>query len=353
VFGNNFNGAQVYALDKSAMTRGAASVTVVHFNNTHINDASGAHPGFAVWPARPSGANYPTAAHGSEFFTSSFASAEAQPKAPTGHNNRIALWQITNTSSLRTGTPALTLHGYLLRSESYGVPPMADQKPGPTPLLDCLRVACRGDGGAYTPDVENGLDSSDSRILTSWFVGGQVLTALDTVMQVSGNIQSGVAWFTVRPGGLASYVARQGYLGVTGQNVIYPAIATAPSGSGVMGLTLTGKAFYPSAAYTFYAPYGPAGVVHVAALGKGPEDGFCEYSFFNCAGTDPPTPRPRWGDYGAAAWDGQNLYVANEFIDQRCSFAQFNADTTCGGTRTYFANFSTRITKIGLASPAS
>ena len=35
------------------------------------------------------------------------------------------------------------------------------------------------------------------------------------------------------------------------------------------------------------------GDVWTAAEGAAPEDGFCEYSFYNCAGTDPTTPTAR------------------------------------------------------------
>jgi hypothetical protein len=108
---------------------------------------------------------------------------------------------------------------------------------------------------------------------------------------------------------------------------------------------LSGDNWYPSQAYLRWNGSG-FGDINVAAAGAAPEDGFCEYLAFNCAGTNPPGIRPRWGDYGYAAWDGQNFYIGNEYIAHSCSYSQFMADPTCGGTRTFFGNFSTHIQRL-------
>jgi hypothetical protein len=64
-----------------------------------------------------------------------------------------------------------------------------------------------------------------------------------------------------------------------------------------------------------------------------------------------PQIRPRWGDYGYAAWDGTQFFVANEYIAHSCNFTTFDNNTTCGGTRTFYGNFSTHIAR--LASPST
>ena len=87
--------------------------------------------------------------------------------------------------------------------------------------------------------------------------------------------------------------------------------------------------------------------MHVAGNGVGPQDGFSEYVFFNGAGTDPPTARPRWGDYSASVTAGNNLWFATEWIAQRCTFTQYQADTTCGGTRGALGNWSTHLSRLG------
>ncbi|MFL6238051.1 MAG: hypothetical protein ACJ735_00970 [Actinomycetes bacterium] len=345
VYGNNFNGAQIYALSKYAVAAGESLVPVVQFENTFAKNGTAKIPGFAVWPTLNPGTNYPTANGGTEYFASSTAAEEAAPTTFSGHSDNVLLWSVSNTKSLDSGSPNLHLNSYVLPSESYGIPPLASQKTGPVPLKDCLNVQCRGDGNPYLPEEEGGLDSSDSRMLTAWFVDGKVLAALDTAMMVSGNIQSGPAWFQITPNGSSSHVASQGYLGVSGNNVIYPSIATDPSNNGAVALTLSGADHFPSAAYARWTPSG-MGDVYTAAEGAAPEDGFCEYLAFDCANTNPPVIRPRWGDYAFAAFDGTNVWLASEYIAHSCTFAQFNANTTCGGTRTYYGNFSTRISQV-------
>jgi hypothetical protein len=69
--------------------------------------------------------------------------------------------------------------------------------------------------------------------------------------------------------------------------------------------------------------------------------------FFNGAGTDPPAARPRWGDYSAAVTVGGNLWFASEWIAQRCTFTQYLAKTTCGGTRGALGKRSTRLSRLG------
>src|SRR5204863_464181 len=51
-------------------------------------------------------------------------------------DNRIAVWALTNTSSLASATPAVALSHAIVDSQVYGQPPDAQQKPGPTPLAD-------------------------------------------------------------------------------------------------------------------------------------------------------------------------------------------------------------------------
>jgi hypothetical protein len=93
--------------------------------------------------------------------------------------------------------------------------------------------------------------------------------------------------------------------------------------------------------------------IHVIAEGKGPQDGFTEYNAFASSGT----ARPRWGDYGAAVATSDNtIWVANEYIAQTCTLAQYypNAPSTaglgsCGGTRGTLGNWATRISAVDVS----
>lgn len=347
IYGNNFNGAQLYALSKRQLAKGSTSVSMEYFQNTRVPSSSGPRePGFTLWPAQSAGSAYDYRHHGTMPFLSSTAAEEARPDDFTGHSDTVGVWQLRNTRSLNGNSPNLHLLVKLVPVSPYGVPPLANQRPGPVPLRDCITVGCRpGVHDPYGPEQEGGLDSSDTRTMTAGYVQGKLIGALDTAMQVNGNVKSGFEWFEVNISGSTPWLSNQGYVGVAGQNATYPAVATNPQDTGYLGVTLAGNNYYPSAAYMKWN-HGAGAGLYVSGLGKAPEDGFCEYVFFNCAQTSPPQIRPRWGDYGYAAWDGSQFFVANEWIAHSCTFAEFDNDTTCGGTRTFYGNFSTHITRL-------
>ncbi|HET7477638.1 MAG TPA: hypothetical protein VFJ97_16650 [Dermatophilaceae bacterium] len=343
VFGNNFNGAQIYAFDKLAMARGANAIRGVQFENTFIRSGGGKVPGFTVWPAQSAGGDFDRRNNGTAHLLSSIAGEEAQPVAPTGYANQIATWRISNTGSLQSGRGAPFLSRALMGSQVYGVPPLVAQKVGPVPLRDCTVVDCLGVGAKDPNATEGPLNANDSRMQQTWYAGGKLMGALDTIVQVGGNIQAGIAWFVVDTGGATASeetLAGQGYLAVSGENVTYPAIATLSNGRGVMSYTLVGRHYFPSAAYSMFTATGGPGLVNIAARGRAPQDGFTEYPFWT------GQFRPRWGDYGAAAVSNGKLYFANEYIAHSCTFAEYKRDTTCGGTRAALGNWSTRVTTL-------
>jgi hypothetical protein len=344
VYGNNFNGAQIYAMSKARLVAGARQLPLVQFENTFLPSGSRKVPGFSVWPAQNPDSAFATGHGGTQYFTSSIAADEARPHAPTGFAQRIGQWAITNTRSLATWHPRLNLSRALLSSEVYGVPPASQQKLGPVPLRDCVIINCSGDGRSPGED-EGPLDSLDSRILTTWYAQGRLYTALDTVMRVNGNLQAGVAWFEVDPASspASASVTRQGYVGSTNQNVIFPSIATLSNGHGVMAVTIAGRSYFPTAAYLPFSTANGPGGISIYGLGRSPNDDFCEYNVFNCAGTDTPLARPRFGDYSAAVQDGARIYTGNQYVQSRCTFREFIQDSTCGGTRTTYGNWSTRL----------
>jgi hypothetical protein len=346
IFGNNYNGAQIYAFDKAGMAAGHHAVNVVQFSNTALHQGGTVHPGFTLAPAQVPGSAYDTSNNGTEHFLSSIAGAEANPGGFTGQAAAIGVYDVTNTRSISSAHPDLDLRGTLKASERYVVPAPSSQKPGPVPLANLCSVSdCLALGVPTLPSSEGPLDSNDTRMLQTYFAHGMLYSALDTGVQVGGRLQAGIAWFVVNPGSApsGSSVARQGYVGVAGQNVIYPAVANNTSGAGAMAFTLVGGSFYPSAAYMLVSPSGVVGAVQVAAAGVGPQDGFSEYDPFPALGNP---PRPRWGDYGAAVPVGSTIWIASEYINQKCSFATYQHDPTCGNTRAPLINWSTRISAV-------
>lgn len=356
LFGPAYNAAQVFAFSKAQLAAHPASVRVTLVENLAVDGS----PGFTAWPATSPAGQYSGERNGTEYLLSTIAGDGSETGNPTGTARRIGLWAITNTSSLNSSTPALGITSRLINSETYVYPPKANQKPGSIPLADCLN-----DTTIPTPfgpgcwqlffndepahdEVESHLDSNDTRMQQTWYVNGTLWGAVDTAVWVGGELKAGIAWFAVAPkingaGKVEGQVKKQGYLALGGNNLTYPALAMATNGRGVIAFTVTGDDYYPSAGYATITANGAVGPVHIAAAGLGPDDGFTSYKAFV---GDPP--RTRWGDYGAAVTDGTSIWIASEYIAQTCTLTEYLAGSigSCGGTRTPFANWATRISKV-------
>ena len=353
-FTDGFVGAQIYAMSKQQLASGALSVKVTQIDTSRA--APGDQPGFTVWPAQsPTAAQYDLSANGTQYFLSTNAAEEANG---TGTSTDMLTWSLTNTASLdAVGAPALGVHAIATTVNKYAVPLPAVQKVGPVPLADCLNVTWCAKTVAGTPDrykeTERPLDSLDSRMQQVMYANGLLYGSHGTAVDVGADPatvaqQTGLAWYVTDPqtaanGNLTTTVVNQGRVATARNNVLMPSLGVRANGSGVIGVTLVGLDHYPSAAYIDLTVAGGTGAVKVLAEGVGPEDGFAGYRLFGA--------RPRWGDYGAAAIDpatGQ-LWVANEWIAQSCTFAQYQATPfgQCGGTRTALANWSTRISRVG------
>jgi hypothetical protein len=351
-FGPEFNSAQVYAFSKRALARGDASVRVTQFDTTAADRGLN---GFTVWPAQsPAAAQYAREAAGTEYFLSSNAAEEAT--GTTAHtSNSVVTWSLTNTESLDSAQPNLRLHNTRVPVRTYSLPPLSNQKAGPVPLAQCLNsdpcaTTVLGTPDARKPEVESPLDSNDTRMQQVTYSRGRLYGALDTAVTVSGAQKAGIAWYIVRPRSSAQAVradlSRQGQLGLAHNNLTYPAIGVNARGRGVMAFTLVGDTYYPSAAYAAFDGRTGAGRLFLAKAGLGPQDGFSGYKAF----ANPPSadPRPRWGDYGAAAVEGRDIWIASEYIGQTCTLAVYQSGQlgSCNGTRTALANWYTRISRV-------
>lgn len=189
------------------------------------------------------------------------------------------------------------------------------------------------------------VDTNDSRMQQVFFTGGRLYGAFDTTVNLPGGRRAGIAYYVIQPypqnGSLAAVLENEGRVGVIGNDVTYPAIAAMPDGSGVIGFTLVGPDYYPSAAYVRFNTGGIQGDVRVAAAGLGPEDGFTGYD--PCFGTDVA----RWGDYGAAALSNGQFWLGSGYIGQTCTLTQYLATgLTCGRTRAALGNWYTRVTAV-------
>jgi hypothetical protein len=359
-FGPEFKAAQIYAFSKQAFARGDSTILVNQIDTANM--VRGKQAGFTVWPASAPNGHFATSGDGTEYFLSSNAADEVNV-LQNRMSRDLVVWTLSNTESLGSSSPSISISNRVLRVGLYAAPPTAHQKAGPTPLADCLNdtslpvtatlSGCWRLATSVEPahnQVENqAIDTNDTRMQQVTFAGGLIYGALDTAVKVKGQTLAGIEWFAVRPGGEESgaRVSKQGYVGAAGANLSYPALGVNEDGVGAMAFTLVGPNDYPTAAYAPFSARGGVGKIHVAAVGLGPDDGFTAYgpAFGN-------PPRTRWGDYGAAVVDGSNLWLASEYIGQTCTFDAFIHGSAgvgrCGNTRSALGNWDTRITSLSL-----
>jgi hypothetical protein len=348
LFANGFRGAQIYAISKQGLVSGGPA-NVVQFDTAALapNLPYGI-PGFTVWGAlSPSAGDFDADNGGTEFFLSSLAVF-----SDTGAFNQLVQWNITNSQSLSSPTPAVNLSTALVNTQTYAVPPASHQKAGDFPLGQCLadttipvgtKTGCWrfffvSGGPFFNPEAV--LPSNDSRMQQVSLANGKLWAALDTDVVVNGtDDQAGAAFFVVNPN--SKKVVNQGIVALANNNLTYPAVGVTSSGRGVMAFTVVGNDHFPSAAYTSLDASAGAGDIHIVAEGAAPDDGFSAY-FPEVA----KPVRPRWGDYGAVAVDGDgSVWFASEYIAHGCDLNTYVATGfTCGGTRGSLGNWATRIT---------
>jgi hypothetical protein len=351
---NGFAGAQIYAFSKAQLAAGAAHVTMQHIDTSGMvalpSDAGATQPGFTVWPAQSPGTAFNTDNNGTEYFLSSNAADEAtHPKAGTGGDytsRTLVAWTLKNTASLNSAIPALSLSNNVIGVNLYAIPPKQRQVGSGTPPLttapqgycldDTATVTIAGTGcwklliasGGPFHEVVSTPDSNDTRMQQVTYANGKLWGALDTAVNPdSGGQRAGIAWYVINPA--ANKVVNQGYLGAAGYDFTYPAIGVTSSGRGVMAMTVSGDATNPSAGYAAIDTTAGVSAWDFVQGGEGaaPDDGFTSYA----AQVGSP-PRTRWGDYGAAAVDGNNIWIASEYIAHSCDYTAWGGPFFAGGT---------------------
>jgi hypothetical protein len=329
--GYTFNGAQIYALSKEALVAGKQP-TVVHFSSPVLAEGIGV----SVQPAVSADATCDQSAGGTEYFLSSLDFSGTL-------DNRIAVWAVTNTQSLVDPKPSLELVHSVVGTEVYGRPNPARQKAGPTPLVDCVNA---GDCAPFlkpsTPYALQSLDAGDDRMMQTVYANGTLWAGLSSVVSVSNETHDGLAWFAVKPQitskkRVSAKVVEQGYVGVEGNDVLVPSIAMTSDGRGAIAFTLSGKDYYPSAAYALVHRGKGVGDVHVGGAGAAPLDDFSGLDY-----VDPQLGSvSRWGDYTAAVADGDTIWLSSEFIPNACTTLD------CPG-RVKWTNWGTFVSHVDL-----
>jgi hypothetical protein len=347
-FKDGFDSSQVYAFSKSALAKHQRNVFVTQYDTTGL--AAG-NQAFTVWPAQsPVASQFATTNHGIEYFMSSTNAVHNN-----GASTHVVVWALTHTDTIGTAHPTARLHDAEVKVLRYSVPPPSDQKTGRLPLRDCLNdtdcaTTLNSEPDPDAPETLQPLDSNDGRMQQVTYARGLLYGALDTAVAVGGATKAGIAYFVIAPtlvhGRLHAEVRREGTVALADNNLIYPSVGVTSSGRGIISFTLVGADYFPSAAFVGLDAKRGAGQIQLAARGVGPQDGFAGYKYYDGGG--PGVARPRWGDYGATAVDGANIWAAAEYIAQSCTLTEYEAAPfgTCGGTRSALANWSTRVTLI-------
>jgi hypothetical protein len=287
--------ANIMAISKTGLAEGAATPTVVKFEIPFVSGYE-----FTIQPATtPPGASYALADGGVEFLVSSL-------MASTGSN--LALWAMTNTASLTTGSPNLALTTTTVPTLTYSLPNPATQRKGP--LTYALTLT--------PPGLEAELDGGDVRVLSVCYAGGRLYVTLGTqVMDANGHILAGGLYVVITPaylnGVLYGFVfqSRQGYLVANNNNLLRPAIAVTAQGNGAIVFTISGPDYFPSAAFVPFTALSLASTIQIPGPGAFPEDGFTGYPDLGF----PAIGIARWGDYSAAVVDGSgSIWMGTEYI---------------------------------------
>lgn len=352
---DTFTGVNLYAISKAQLVLGRAHPAIVQFSRFE-NPFGGL--AYRVWPAISPAGIYEEGGNGTAYFVS-----DVECYTCRG-DDRMVVWAMQNTESLDSGHPMPRLLSTVVLVNPYTtLPPLAEQPAGSAPIRDCINdtaastpfgAGCWRYGSFAEPphdEVESILDPGLD-INQVYFADGSLWTAQTTTLTMGGEEKNGIAYYILRPSlqdtGVDVSVEREGQFGLNNNHLIFPTVAATSAGRGVISFTLVGEDHFASAAYVTLDRKGGVGDVHVAAAGVGPVDGYSGYNAFN---SKQPAVQ-RFGDYGAAAVDGDTIWAAAEYIGQTCTLAEYLTDTkpsplfSCASTRTWLANWYTRISKL-------
>jgi hypothetical protein len=307
---DGFIGAAITAISKHALITGNGGRPPRRVQRFALPFRVGVE--FTIWPAYlPPGQTPVLTNNGTQYFASS--------EFLRTNEDEVAVWALTNTSSLNTPTPNLRLKRTIVETRHYHFPRLTVTQPdGFHPL-----------GASMNLPVPS-LDPGDFRVLSAEFVGGHLWATLNSQMNDgSGNPIETAVYFAFTPqitnGHLNASVFTQGVVGNPGVHLLNPSIALNTDDNGAMVFTLVGPNDFPSSAFvsirsTTVSP------VHISREGNEPEDGFTGYPPFS-------NGVARWGDYSAAAVDNldNTIWLGTEY--------------TPDIARTQFANWATYLTR--------
>ena len=312
-----FKGAQIYGISKAFLAAGAIPPFVLHINLPRSAADGGLNR--SVHPAiRTRGEEFSD--FGTEYFLSAFSQSGDL-------ENQVVAWSLSNTVKLNFPPGPGTTFRFQrqpTKSETFGAPPDALQKIGTLPL-----------GSLVNPTVRPSLATNAQNMQQVTFADGRLWSTVATVLNSPEDTEpagafgdpnkAGAAWFAVKVDNdhkLKAKVDDQGYIAIKNANLLFPALGINHRGQAAIAFSISGPDFFPSAGYVQSSEDEGFGKIHIAAAGVNSEDGFTAYPNETPSPcNDPVNPtecEARWGDYGAAAVDGDgNIWIASEYIGPR------------------------------------
>lgn len=290
---DGFIGTAITAVSKSALIFGGGGKPAGPVQRFALPFQTGFE--FRIWPAYlPPGQTPVLANGGTQYFLSSNLGFDSF--------NQIAVWALTNTSSLLTANPNLHLKMTTVNTRVYHFPDFSvPQKRGFHPLGESL--------GFPVADLDAGPDS----ISSCEYVNGHVWGTLSSAARDSnGNRIEVVDYFAFTPqitnGNLTASLFTQGTIAAPGRFLMYPAIALNKNNIGTIVFSLSSPNDYPSAAFVSIRDTS-RGPIRISREGNEPEDGFTCYPPFSDGVC-------RWGDYSAGAVNNvdQTSWTATEYV---------------------------------------
>jgi hypothetical protein len=224
-------------------------------------------------------------------------------------DNQLGFWKVTGDQNISVGG-TVTLTGTIINSETYAFPTNAQSTGDGTSTCAPFFISINCATGILVTS-ESFLNPDDDRMLQIQLVndaqhGLRLYASLSTALTIGHDPteRDGAAWFILDP--TQGQIVNQGYVGVAGAYMLYPAIAHTHNGTTAMTFTVTSPTINPEAAYVF-KPSGSSSFSSVltVAAGQGPHLSFADQ-----------LGQVRWGDYSACELDpgGNDIWCATEYI---------------------------------------
>jgi len=212
--------------------------------------------------------------------------------------HEINVFALTNTASLDDITPDVKLS---ITSVESGIefvnPDEYDFIQRPSQFVGSYRV-----------------DSLDGRINDAKFFDNKIHAVCSTAMADFGEgaIDDqpivAIAYMFIEPhwddGVLSASLEMEdeGVIALAGSSLLMPSIAVSQSGVKVIGTSVMGLNYYPTAAFVVLDEKAEQQTIHITARGKA--------ALYEWLGDE----KYRFGDYSAACTDGNDVYLYNEFV---------------------------------------